>query len=108
MNTERIGLGTGILMIVFAVLVDLVQFVLTLFLVGLILNTLITIVWTFIFGLWFAACGVSILKPKRILGFLVTILGELTPGLDILPFWTFNIGWNVYREWFRPASPPGL
>ena len=104
MNTSRISLATGALMIALAVLIDFAQFVLDIAIVGFILDSFITVIAAFIFGIWFSHVGVSLMHPKRVLGFLGTILGELIPGIDAIPFWTFNIATTVIREWRSPAD----
>ena len=43
----------------------------------------------------------------RLLGwhweFLPAFIGELVPGVDLVPFWTFAV-MNVYRKWKEAAS----
>jgi hypothetical protein len=43
----------------------------------------------------------------RLLGwhweFLPAFIGELVPGVDLVPFWTLSV-MNVYRKWKQEAS----
>ena len=46
----------------------------------------------------------------RLLGwhweFLPAFIGELVPGVDLVPFWTFAVA-NVYRKWKQQSVPEG-
>ncbi len=52
----------------------------------------------------FAIAGILI----RLLGwhweFLPSFLGELVPGVDLVPFWTLAVA-NVYRKWKHVEAP---
>jgi len=39
--------------------------------------------------------------------FLPSFLGELVPGVDLVPFWTLAVA-NVYRKWKQVPGPDKL
>ena len=99
-------------MIVCAALVDILQILVsTLVTIPLIgfaivftINPLITFVASMVFGIWGSHLGMSLLSPKRALGFSGTILLELIPIFDDLPGWTVYIAYTVFREWRRKTD----
>ncbi len=104
MNTERISITGGATMIMFAVATDILQFLLMIPLVGLILNTFISIVAAMGFGLAFSHYDTSLMSHERVLGFGGTIVGEVVPVVDGIPFWTFLVARTVITEWRRPEE----
>ena len=104
MNTERISLAGGGTMILFAVATDVVQFLLMIPLIGLLLNSFISIVAAMGFGLAFSHYDMSLMSPDRVLGFGATIVGEVVPAVDAIPFWTFLVARTVVSEWRRPEE----
>lgn len=100
MSTERIGSLTGKLMITVAALIDITQFLLVLIpFVGWLLGMVLSILTSFLFGIWFSHHGVSLMSSKRVLGFLGTMLGEWIPFIDAAPFWTCLVAFTVIQEW---------
>ncbi len=91
-------------MIVVAAVIDLIQFLLVLIpIIGWVIGSIMSALTAFLFGMWFSARGVSLMKPERVLGFGGTILGEVIPFIGGGgPFWTCLITYNVLREWIRP------
>lgn len=105
MNTGRISSATGWFMIACAALVDGIQFLLVLIpFIGWVLGWFLTIIAAFLFGIWFSHHGVSMMSPKRILGFGGTLLGEILPFINGAPFWTSLVVYTVINEWRSPEE----
>ena len=82
---------TGVLLITIAVVVDFIQFVLTLIpYIGWILSMIVSICATFFFGIGFYHSGVNLFSSKMILGTLGTLVGEVAPLVNGVPFWTIR------------------
>ena len=82
---------TGVLLITIAVVVDFIQFVLTLIpYIGWILSMIVSICATFFFGIGFYHSGVNLFSSKMILGTLGTLVGEVAPLINGVPFWTIR------------------
>lgn len=92
-------MATGGLMIAVAVGFDSLQFLGDIAYIGFILDSLVSFIASIIYGIWFSHHDISLMGPDRALGFLGTILGELVPGVNALPFFTFYITSTVIREW---------
>ena len=105
----HIGTASGVLMIAVAAVIDGIQFLLTLILIGFLVNPIISLVATMLFGIWLSHNGVSMMAPKYAARFLLTILGETVFGT--LPIWTFSIAFIVgeskLKEVVNPPSPRG-
>ena len=79
----------AVLMVTIAVIVDLIQFILTLIpYIGWILSMIVSICATFFFGIGFYHSGVNIFSSRMILGTLGTLVGEVTPLINGVPWWT--------------------
>lgn len=87
-NEGHIPAVSGIVMIIVAILIDGIQFFLTLGLIGIILNPLISIAAMVIFMIWLSHYGVSMTSTRFTIRFLLTIFGEV--ALGALPIWTFT------------------
>ena len=77
-------------MIIFAVLTDLTQTFLTWTIIGTVFTPFISIFALMVLGLSFAHYGVSMYKPATSLRWIGTSVGEIVPGLNALPLWTFS------------------
>lgn len=74
-----------------AILVDIIQALLTLVAIGVVLSPIITVGATFLFWIWYMMLGVSFMtNPKRLATFAAESLGELIPAADALPLWTIG------------------
>ncbi|PIR84180.1 hypothetical protein COU18_00285 [Candidatus Kaiserbacteria bacterium CG10_big_fil_rev_8_21_14_0_10_51_14] len=105
MNTSKISGGTGGVMICFAMVVDGMQGLITLIpFIGFLIAPVMSIFAALLFGIWFSHNDVSMMDPKRVLGFGGTILGEVMPIVNVIPFWTGNITYTVIQEWRRPSE----
>jgi len=89
--------------IVTAFLIDLSEGLLTLYLIGLLVDTIVGIFTMFGFGMYFSHKNMSLLSHERALSFLGTAVGELTPVVNGLPFWTGLVGYTVITEWLSTA-----
>ena len=69
--------------------VDIVQFVLDMFIIGLVANRLIDIVVGMALPLYLKLRGVK-LDFKKVGGMLGAFILEQTPGLDALPLWSLD------------------
>jgi len=96
----HIGAMSGWAMIATAVLIDSVQFFLSIIIIGLVINPVISFVAMLLFGLWLSHNGLSVLSPKYAARFLFTFIGEV--ALGFLPIWTvtivFIVGANKLKE----------
>lgn len=79
-----------------AMFFDLIQLVLTFLIIGLIINTVLSIVIFFIFIGWFATSGHNFLTLKRPIRDLILIAVKLAPGLNAIPIWTMCV-WSEIR-----------
>lgn len=84
---RKIGNDQAAMMIAVAVMVDLFQFVLGFFLIGVVLNFFISFMAFLIFWFWF------ILNGRVSITFFGTAFGEMVPipFFNILPIWTLGI-----------------
>jgi len=102
MNTSRVSLFGGGLMMAVAGLFDGIQFLLALIpFIGIFLSSVVTVVAALVFGIWFSHNDMSIMDPKRALRFLGTMLGEFIPGVNAIPIWTSSVTYTVIQEWRR-------
>lgn len=95
MNTSRISLATGGMMITTAVLVDIADF----FLIGGLIGFLVGIPAAIFFGIWFSHEDVSMFDHSRVLGFLATVGAEMVPIVNNGPWWTIRVATTVISEW---------
>ncbi len=79
------------LMIAVALIIDIVQFLLDLILIGFILDPIISVFAYLMFWFWFKLRGVSFSNPKRAAIGGISFLLELIPGLDMLPALTVGV-----------------
>lgn len=94
---RKIGNAQAAMMITVAIMIDLLQFVFGLLLIGVILNYFISFMAFLIFWFWFILNGISFtrsMKEFRIgITFFGTAFGEIAPipFLNVLPIWTLGI-----------------
>ena len=74
-----------------ALVIDLIQFLLDLILIGFIVDPIISIFAYLMFWFWFKLRGVSFTNPKRAAIGGISFLLELIPGLDMLPALTAGV-----------------
>lgn len=87
------GLGQVVL-IAFALLVDLTCFILDILIVGVIINPIISVIVTGIF-LWYARSkGLGTESWKVYASIMGTTVAESIPLINLLPFFTFN-AWYI-------------
>lgn len=99
MNTSKIGIVNGVIMIVVAALVDLTQ----VFLLGAgALGIIADIPAAILFAIWLNHCRVSLARKQRILKYLGTIGLEAVPLINDVPWWTITIASTVWQEWHTP------
>ncbi len=72
-------------------MIDLLQFILDMFAVGVVVNEIIDVVVGFSLPLYFQIRGVSMFNPKRAGAFLATLVGEAIPIANALPLWTLDV-----------------
>lgn len=90
-TASRIGVFTGVCMILFALGVDGIQAFLNLIIIGVVLNWIINIPVGLTFWVWFHLLGISMSEAKgmRTLIFLGMAFGfEFMPLINTLPGWT--------------------
>ena len=90
----KISFGGAAFMIAFAVIIDGVQAFLTWTVIGIVFTPFISIIALIVLGLSFAHYGTGMFKSRE-LGWIGTVVGELVPGLNALPIWTFSTVANI-------------
>lgn len=92
---RRIGKFTSFLMIFFALILDIIEFILALLLVGAIINRIITIFEYLIYWFWFKVKKASFAgKKMRVAG---SFVGEIIPFLGALPLFSFTV-WLAIKD----------
>lgn len=108
MSTRRVSTIAATALIAVAILVDGLQFLITLFallpIVGPVLSfalgLVVSILAMFLFGIWFSHLNVS-LTSRYPLGFIVTIVLELVPVVSTSPAWTWFVVKTIVQERIR-------
>ena len=93
-DARKIGNVTAGLMVACALLVDGLQFLLTLTVVGSVVASILTPIIAFMFWLWFALMGVQYLGRgggKKALIALTAGIAELVPFINALPVTTVGV-----------------
>jgi len=104
MNTSRISYASGVFAIAIAVAIDTLQLGLEIALVGLLLDSIITVVAALGFGIWFSHKGVHVASPDRSLKFC-SRRSRADAGINgILPTWTYFVASTVWKEWHSEAG----
>jgi hypothetical protein len=94
---ERISGRTRFMMLATAALIDLLEFLFDLILIGFIINPLLDFLAAGLFAAWFTIHGAPFSgSTKRLGGAVVTFLIELTP-LGFLPLWFIDILYSTYN-----------
>lgn len=84
---KRIGSGGAILLLFVAAIIDLIQILSDLLVIGLILDPIISIMATIVFGVWLSHYNIWIFSGKRGWAGWTTLFVEITPLLDAIPGW---------------------
>lgn len=94
MVERRIGPITTFFLYTFAIVVDIVQIILNLFLIGVLINRIISVgVGTLLLLFLFI---VDALNSKTVMLSIGSFTGEVIPVLDSLPMWTLAV-WRVTK-----------
>ncbi|MEA2112713.1 MAG: hypothetical protein U9P50_01945 [Patescibacteria group bacterium] len=94
---QKIDNITAALMIGTAILIDSIQALLTMILIGPFVNWMISIFAWMTFFLWFILKGVRFTSnPKRVFTFLGGSLLEAVPIIATLPVWTAVISTTIF------------
>lgn len=109
---HRISTTTAFFMIVVAVLLDLIQFVFTLFVITSLLSELVTFFALCVFGVWFAILGVNYFSGKKVglklASVFTSAIVELVPLIDGLPAITAGVVGIIVSVRKEDAQPkPG-
>ena len=92
---HRIGAFQAASMIGIAMFFDFLQLILTFLIIGLIINTILSVVIFLIFLAWFSANGVNYFAGahagRRFFIMSATFLAKLIPGINMLPLWTIRV-----------------
>ena len=101
-QNPKIGMTNAVILLVVAGIVDTIQIVLSLILIGLIVNPIINIFVSITFVVWLHAIGVHMGSATTITRLLGTIVGEFIPIVNTLPLWTGFILTTVLANRFKP------
>lgn len=95
---KKMSMLGQVIFIGFALLVDFLEIILDLFVIGVAANRIIDIVVAGIFFLFAAVKGLTLAEDKKVYGSIAgTIVGEFIPGLDIAPFFAID-AWYITRS----------
>lgn len=108
MSARRVSTVAATILIIVAVLIDGLQFLITLFallpVVGPVLSFtlgfVVSVLSIFLFGIWFSHLNVS-LTTRYPLGFLATIVLEFIPVVSTSPGWTWFVVKTIAQERIR-------
>ncbi len=90
MKNPRISGNSTILLVLSAVFIDMIEVILGAVAIGEILNSIIDVVVTLMYMLWFRAYKVNFRKTRAIIFFGIAAL-ELIPVVNILPLWIIDV-----------------
>ena len=94
----------GGLMLAAAVVIDLIQLLLTLIpFMGWLVSWVLSICTWMLFSIWFHHFGVNLYSQSRILGTLGTILAEFVPFINGFFWWTLRVWAALYNEWNKKS-----
>ncbi len=94
---KPIGGGLAFALIATAVLIDLLQALLTFLIIGVVVNPLLNILVGITFSLMLATHGGGIVR-KRAISMVLTTLGEFFPVINALPLWTAFALYTVFVD----------
>ena len=101
MKQEKIGPVTIFSLVAIAILVDLIQFLLTLTVLGAVFSWFLTpLVWI-VFFIWFQLLGVQYITNKgggKLFTSLSAIVVELVPFINALPATTTGVAILIYQH----------
>ncbi|MDP6659783.1 MAG: hypothetical protein QF679_02140 [Candidatus Pacebacteria bacterium] len=89
---KRIGKVNSLALLGFAVLIDGLQGILTFFLVGVFLNSVIGVLASIVYFIWFKLIDVDFLAMRRMAAMGTAIIVEFIPAINAWPAWTISIG----------------
>lgn len=98
----RVSVPLGFFAIFCALVVDLIQILLDILLIGIALNPVLDMGIFFSIWLFFRLKGVNLLKPTRLIANLVTVGTKVilgTFGLDLVPLWTVDVIIYLGTSW---------
>lgn len=81
-----------------AIMIDIIQAILTPLWAGLLVNPIISVGAAYIFNRWFKIYGISMLSKENMGLFYGTIAAELIPFFDALPVWTTAVVLTLVRN----------
>ncbi len=108
MSKQRVGTVAATVLIIVAILIDGLQFLITLFallpivgpIMSIALGFVVSVLSIFLFGIWFSHLDVS-LTTRYPLGFLATIILEFIPVVSTSPGWTWFVVKTIAQERIR-------
>lgn len=89
------------MMIAVALVIDGIQLILDLLIIGLLIAPFINAATALIFGIWFSHYGVRFLSGRRAWASWSAMLVEFVPGLNAIPTWT---AFTIYSAVMNRAS----
>ena len=114
MSARRVSTIAATILIIVAVLIDGLQFLITLFallpvvgpVLSIALGFVVSVLSIFLFGIWFSHLDVP-LTTRYPLGFLATIVLEFIPVISTSPGWTWFVVKTIAQERLREAASSG-
>ncbi len=91
---HKVWVMEAFFIITFVILIDIIQIILDIFLVGAVVNRIIDIVLVIIVFLWLLLT--SRMNSRVILLTVATFVGEAIPVVDLLPLWSLEITYLIH------------
>ena len=102
---KRIKIWMAACLVIVAFLIDGIQALFTLLVIGVVLNPVISVGADFLFWLWFQLLGIStISNPKKFFVMLAQAIGESISGVDALPLLTAGVIGIILLTWAEDSG----
>ena len=92
---KRLGIISITTLLIFTGIVDVIQIILDLFVVGILINRILDIIIGIILIFWFFI--LRILTIRVAVGLGLSFIAEMIPILDIAPAWTLDVIYTAFR-----------
>ncbi len=94
---KPIGGGLAFMLIALALMIDGLQALLTILIIGVVINPLLNILVSIAFALMLGTHGGGLVK-RRAISMTTTAIAEFMPIINALPVWTFFTIYTVFMD----------